>query len=441
MGGQMAAMRLLVLALLMAIIHSLENVVPLTKITRSAADHLELVQVLSRVHAHLLLDLDGPAPILLHNHQNTQYVGAVKVGTPGQALMSIFDTGSGTFWVPSKDCKAAGCNERPPFDNRASSTFAEDPDGDEFSIKYGSGSVDGKVVIDDMLIGGIKLPEARIGVVTTEVGSAFENAAFSGLVGMAYPTLARAGMHPVFDQMIDKKLMKNNRFTFFMSNDADKGKSGIWFDDVPQSLYQGKLKKHPVISKNYWSVKLLDIKVDGKSTGVCPNGCKAAIDSGTSLLTAPTTMARTVLNAVSKGKQTSATQLLDVGVRAGCQPIKEAPTLTYVLESEDANGNKTPVDYDLAPEDYMLEEGVGCGRAAVSSLDVPQPNGPVVILGDIFMSKYLSVFDRDADAVYIGKANQDSDKSMMFTDQPSDALLELDDVETDNWTEISAVSY
>merc|ERR1712166_584913 len=113
MGGQMAAMRLLVLALLMAIIHSLENVVPLTKITRSAADHLELVQVLSRVHAHLLLDLDGPAPILLHNHQNTQYVGAVKVGTPGQALMSIFDTGSGTFWVPSKDCKAAGCNERP----------------------------------------------------------------------------------------------------------------------------------------------------------------------------------------------------------------------------------------------------------------------------------------------------------------------------------------
>ena len=41
----------------------------------------------------------------------------------------------------------------------------------------------------------------RIGVVTTEVGSAFENAAFSGLVGMAYPTLARAGMHPVFDQV------------------------------------------------------------------------------------------------------------------------------------------------------------------------------------------------------------------------------------------------
>ena len=80
-------------------------------------------------------------------------------------------------------------------------------------------------------------------------------------------------------------------------------------------------------------------------------------------------------------------------------------------------------------------------RICITASDMVLLPGPVVILGDIFMSKYLSVFDRDADAVYIGKANQDSDKSMMFTDQPSDALLELDDVETDNWTEISAVSY
>ena len=76
----------------------------------------------------------GPAPILLHNHQNTQYVGALEVGTPGQSMMSIFDTGyrsepsasrllscvpgrSGTFWVPSKACKAVGCNEHTPFDD------------------------------------------------------------------------------------------------------------------------------------------------------------------------------------------------------------------------------------------------------------------------------------------------------------------------------------
>ena len=139
-------------------------------------------------------------------------------------------------------------------------------------------------------------------------------------------------------QMIDKKLMKNNRFTFFMSNDADKGKSGIWFDDVPQSLYQvilssrllsciklfvcrvnlksTRLFPRTTGASSYWTSrcthttparrpsstlvtmaslswlawKLRGGQVDGKSTGVCPNGCNAAIDSGTSLLTAPTTM-------------------------------------------------------------------------------------------------------------------------------------------------------
>merc|ERR1711934_57631 len=213
----------------------------------------------------------------------------------------------------------------------------------------------GKVVVDNVEVGGLHLKNARIGVVTAEKGSAFEHAAFSGLVGMAYPSLARAGMHPVFDQMMHSKLMKNNRFTFFMSDtEGSKAKSGIWFDDVPKSLFKGELKKHPVIAKGYWSVKLLDIKVGGKPTGVCGNkGCKAAVDSGTSLLTAPSRIAKTVLGAIAANQE----QLADVGASPdewvdvmGCQSFKTSPKLTYVIEAEAADGSKHAVDYDLTPE-------------------------------------------------------------------------------------------
>eukprot|EP00656_Telonema_subtile_P037476 TRINITY_DN416_c0_g1_i5.p1 TRINITY_DN416_c0_g1~~TRINITY_DN416_c0_g1_i5.p1 ORF type:complete len:428 (+),score=140.39 TRINITY_DN416_c0_g1_i5:120-1403(+) len=400
-----------------------------TKTVRTDVEQTELVQMLTRVHTHLLLEKSGPAPIVLHNHQNTQYVGELEVGTPGQNIMCIFDTGSGTFWVPSKVCKAAGCHERPPFDNAKSSTFTEDPDKDNFAIKYGSGDVRGKVVIDDIEIGGLKLAQARIGVVTKEHGGAFEHAAFSGLVGMAYPSLARAGMTPVFDQLMQNKLMKRNRFTFFMSDDAAKGKSGIWFDDVPKSLFKGALHKHPVVSQRYWSVKLLDIKVGTKSTGVCKDGCNAAIDSGTSLLTAPTEIATAVLRELHKDPST-------------CRKISTAPTLTYVIEAELASGEKTRVEYPLEPKEYMLQDSLfnkDCGRAALNALDVPKPNGPVVILGDIFMSKYMSVFDRDANAVYIAEANQASDKAVLFSSEPTDALLEADLVRSDDWTEISSV--
>lgn len=427
--------------LVIGLARAIENVVPLTRVTKTTNQKTELLQMLARVHAHLLLNKAGPTPILLHNHQNTQYVGSMQVGTPGQTLMSIFDTGSGTFWVPSAECKAPGCTEHSPFDGSRSKTFAEDPEKDHFAIKYGSGEVKGKVIIDNIQVAGLTLPKARIGVVTREEGSAFENAAFSALVGMAYPSLARAGMTPVFDQMMQNKLMKHNRFTFFMSDQPAHGKSGIWFDDVPASLFKGKLSKHPVVAKGYWSLNLLDVKVNGNSTGVCPRGCKVAVDSGTSLLTAPTTEAKTILSAIA------GTSSLALVQGAGCQKMADAPTLTYSLEAQTANGQKTARDYNLAPADYMIEDEAGCGRPALNSLDVPAPNGPVFILGDVFMSKYLSVFDRDADAVYIGEADQQSNKDIMFTDQPTDSLLEeskLADVtdmnDMDDWTEIDPVS-
>merc|ERR1712072_162092 len=242
--------------------------------------------------------------------------------------------------------------------------------------------------------------------------------------------------------MMQSKLMKNNRFTFFMADtEGSKAKSGIWFDDVPKSLFKGELRKHPVMAKGYWSVKLLDIKVGGKPTGVCGDkGCKAAVDSGTSLLTAPSRIAKTVLGAIAANQE----QLADVGASPdewvdvmACQSLKHSPKLTYVIEAESADGSKHAVDYELTPEEYMLEDSPGCGRAALSSLDVPAPNGPVVILGDIFMSKYLSVFDRDTDAVYIGKADQSSNKEVLFTSEATDSLLESKLVqmeEIDNWT-------
>ena len=40
---------------------------------------------------------------------------------------------------------------------------------------------------------------------------------FEAIVGMAYPTLAESGVIPVFDNMMDQKLLKNNLFAFYLT--------------------------------------------------------------------------------------------------------------------------------------------------------------------------------------------------------------------------------
>ena len=88
--------------------------------------------------------------VIIKDYENAQYYGQIEIGTPGQTLNVVFDTGSSNLWVPSVQKP----NHNVYDDSKSSSYVAN---GSTFAIQYGSGPVSGYYSRDLVTIGDISL--------------------------------------------------------------------------------------------------------------------------------------------------------------------------------------------------------------------------------------------------------------------------------------------
>eukprot|EP00753_Platysulcus_tardus_P006170 PLAT14011.3.p1 GENE.PLAT14011.3~~PLAT14011.3.p1 ORF type:complete len:457 (-),score=198.58 PLAT14011.3:801-2171(-) len=390
-----------------------EHRVPMVRKVRSKAAEEALFGALHSAHEHLRSTPDKPlgeeVAIGLSNVKNTQYVGRVGVGTPPQYIDVIFDTGSSNLWVTSSLCTSDACQMHSSYDHSLSTSYREV--GLDVEVKFGTGKINGFISEDIFTLGPLRVRGQSFGEITVETGDVFRSGHFSGILGLAFPALSAYDFTPVFDNIMGQKLLQYNLFSIYFSK-LPLQESALFFGGVDPTFYTGSISWVPVVKQFYWEIRLTDLEIDGRRLHMCEDtqdGCKMVLDTGTSLVTGP---------------QQDIAQILDlVNIAPDCANFDSLPDVTYIIAGQ---------RFTLRPEDYVLKsdqnawgdwaEGsyVQHCKPGFMPLDVPPPRGPLWVLGDLFMRKFYTVFDREQTRVGFAEANHDPARAEVLAVQTGD---------------------
>jgi hypothetical protein len=115
------------------------------------------------------------------------YSATIQLGTPPQDYLLIMDSGSADLWVGSESCtslQGGDCGPHQFLGTNSSSTFVDSQQ--PWNIQYGTGSVAGTKVTDNLAVAGMALNAHPFGVAAQEsVDFSAASVVFDGIMGLA----------------------------------------------------------------------------------------------------------------------------------------------------------------------------------------------------------------------------------------------------------------
>lgn len=244
--------------------------------------------------------------------------------------------------------------------------------------------MEGFISNDVVSIGDITLKDTDFAEATSEPGLAFAFGRFDGILGLGFDALSVNGVVPPFYEMVNQKAVDEPVFAFYLGTE-DKQSEAV-FGGIDESHYEGEIEYIPLRRKAYWEVDfdaiaLGDEVAELENTGVI-------LDTGTSLNALPTDLAELLNKEIGAKKGFGGQYSID------CAKRDSLPDVTFTLSGS---------NYTLPASDYILELGGSC-VSTFMGMDIPEPAGPLAILGDAFLRRYYSVYDLGRGAVGLAKA-------------------------------------
>lgn len=145
----------------------------------------------------------------------------------------------------------------------------------------------GFVSRDTVKIGDITIKNQDFAEATSEPGLAFAFGRFDGILGLGYDTISVNGIVPPVYNMVNRKLIDEPKFAFYLGDSEDG--SEVVFGGIDEDHYTGKMVKIPLRRKAYWEVDFDAISYGEDTAELEETG--VILDTGTSLIALPSTLA------------------------------------------------------------------------------------------------------------------------------------------------------
>jgi hypothetical protein len=220
----------------------------------------------------------------------------------------------------------------------------------------------------------------------------FKNVGFDGIIGLGFSHLSVNKESNFIDMLFNQKKIKQKLFSFYF-NKNDLKPSELVIGGVNEKNKIGPVNFFDIISQNYWEIKINDIYYGDQKLNFCQfRQCTGIIDTGTSMIAAPSDLINSLLSLSMIG--------LD------CSNFNSLKNIKL-----DINGIIISLDpeyyiYQIPQEqDFLSENKVNCINAFMK-MDVLNSYDKIsIILGLPFLKKYYTVFDRDNKRIGFALAN------------------------------------
>ncbi|KAI0038739.1 acid protease [Auriscalpium vulgare] len=323
---------------------------------------------------------------------DTSYFAPVSVGTPAQVFDLVLDTGSSDLWFTTTACDSSCPGGTPEFDTTKSTSLK--PSTQAISLKYGSGAASGTLAQDTVTMGPFTISN-QIFVTVDTISTGLIDGQLAGIMGLGFDSIAATDATPFWQALLNANQFTSPEFSFFITrfgNDAkatDEEPGGVLtLGGTNSTFYQGDIDFNDFPSgstPSFWLQTVSAVTVNGKSVTV-PGGdsALAAIDTGTTLVGAPTAAVNAIWGAVSGSQALS-------GNQAGFFSFPCSTSLTISL----AFGGKS---WPISNADLNLGQ-LGAGQCLGAIFDitegtsvVPGSGNPSWIVGDTFLKNVYSVY-------------------------------------------------